>query len=100
MNKKIRVCNGRTCSCHNSEIIMEAIEEATGLRAGQKNDDYDLDYGSCTSYCELARNVTVDDKKIIHRADPATIMTKIKNNEGTDKVFETSDIDIDKLLEL
>jgi len=97
----IRVCNGKTCGCRQAKQIMAAVEQVTGLAAGGQNDDYDVDYRSCTGYCERANNVVVDDTLIYQHAQPATIMSKIRVGLGLPYVkLPPKDINVDELLEL
>src|SRR3989338_11096915 len=79
--KSIRVCCGNKCSARNSESIMKRLESYFGLTFGSRNDQVDLDFTSCTDYCEQGPNVVIDEEYIIHEAIPKTIAEKIEKNE-------------------
>ena len=64
--KKIRVCCGMTCALTGSKHLMTRIEQATGVKSGEKNDEVDLSYCGCTGYCHMAPNVVVNDNFIHH----------------------------------
>lgn len=94
---KIRVCNGRSCSCFGSESAMRAVNDFTGLRPGESNKEYDVDYTECLGWCSNAPNVEVDDSRVLFDVDPGTIMERIQKGEGTNSAGQ--DFDLDKLLE-
>ncbi len=94
MNTKIRVCNGNKCTPRGAMSIMERLEAYFSLKAGTKNDRADLDFCSCTGYCERGPNVIIDDNRIIHEASAGTIAEKIENNE----VIEMTLPDMDTII--
>lgn len=81
--KKIRVCNSRSCTAFGAKRIMHAIERATGLHAGERNEQYDIDYCGCLGWCSNSPNVEVNDHRMIMDADPDTIMQNIRRENGT-----------------
>ena len=95
--KKIRVCCGKTCGPLGGEAIMTALEHAYGLTAGSANDEIDLDFCACRSFCEQGPTVDVDAKTITH-ATPRTIVHRIARGEGEVLPRESEDFDLDQLL--
>lgn len=81
MTKKIRVCCGKTCYPRGSPSIMERLEAYFGVLFGHSTDQVDLDFRSCTGYCERGPNVVVDEKFIIHGSSHNNIVEKIERNE-------------------
>lgn len=72
---------------------MAKIAEQTGLKAGQKNADVDLDYCECLGWCSNSPNVEVDDSRVLFEADPKTIMDRINKGEGADNTGRVINID-------
>jgi NADH:ubiquinone oxidoreductase subunit E len=87
MSKQIRVCCRRTCEPRGAKRVMYALEDFFGLKAGEKNDKIDLDYRSCTGYCEQGPNVVENSDKIYHGSSSSNIVERINNDEG--KKLET-----------
>jgi len=77
VKKNIRVCCGMTCSVMGSGKIMRKIEETTGLKAGEKNEDTDLNYCACTGNCHLAPSVVVNGN-FVHEANEETVVEEIE----------------------
>ncbi len=73
----IRVCCGMTCSITGSKRIMSNLEAATGLKAGEKNDENDLNFCGCTGYCHMAASVVVNDN-MLHHANPDTVVADVE----------------------
>lgn len=90
--KKIRVCDSRSCTVFGAHSVMDAITEETGLKPGEKNENYDVDWCGCLGWCSNSPNVEVDEKRIIMEADPKTIVQRIDKNEGEDITGEIIDI--------
>jgi NADH:ubiquinone oxidoreductase subunit E len=90
--KQIRVCDSRSCTVFGAHSVMKAITDETGLKPGEKNENYDVDWCGCLGWCSNSPNVEVDEKRIIMEADGKTIMKKIKNGEGEDITGEIIDI--------
>ncbi len=65
---------------------MDRLTEFFGVTSGSNNDQVDLDFCSCTGYCEQGSNVIIDETHIIHEAKRDTVAEKIQNNE-TVKMF-------------
>lgn len=76
---------------------MTALERAYGLTAGSTNDEIDLDFCACRSFCEQGPTVDVDEKTIT-RATPGTIAQRIARGEGEVIPREPEDFDLDQLL--
>lgn len=78
---------------------MQKIEEQTGVKAGESNELYDVDYCLCLARCAHAANVEVDDVRIIGHSDPNTIMNQIADPAaGYDS--SGTEIDIDEIIKL
>lgn len=77
---------------------MEVLEEETGLQAGKSNKQVNLDYCLCLGRCAHAPNVEIDERRMIHQADPETIWEKIQNGEGGD--VSEREIDVDEITKL
>lgn len=93
--KKIRVCNSKACTTFGAASIMEAVERGTGVKAGESNLLYDVDYCGCVGWCSNAPNVEVDDELIIMDSDPQTIMSKIERGDGKLSIEEPLDIKVE-----
>jgi NADH:ubiquinone oxidoreductase subunit E len=98
VKKNIRVCCGMTCSVMGSGKVMKKIEEATGLKPGEKNEEIDLNYCSCTGNCHLAPSVVVNGN-FVHEANPDTIMNEIETAALKEPQESTvTDATIDEIL--
>ena len=60
---------------------MDRLTAFFGLPSGSRNDQIDLDFCSCTGYCEQGPNVMIDETHIIYEAKRDTVAEKIQNNE-------------------
>lgn len=78
VKKNIRVCCGMTCGVMGSGKLMRKIQENTGLKAGEKNEDVDLNYCNCTGRCHLAPIVAVNGN-FIDEAKEETILADIED---------------------
>ena len=93
--KNIRVCCGMTCSVMGSGKIMRKIQESTGLKPGEKNEEIDLNYCACTGNCHLAPSIVVNGN-FIHEGKEETIIEEIEkiaslppqDNSVTDATLE------------
>lgn len=94
---KIRVCLGKTCGPLGGEEILDKLERHYGLRAGQANDQVDLDHCACRSFCELGPTVDVDEKTITH-ASPSTIAERIERGDGRVIPREPDEAELDAIL--
>jgi len=77
VKKNIRVCCGMTCGVMGAGKLMRKIEAETGLKAGEKNEEVDLNYCSCTGHCHLAP-VTVVNGNFIHEGKEETVLQEIE----------------------
>ena len=77
VKKNIRVCCGMTCRVMGARKLMHKIEADTGLKAGEKNDEVDLNYCNCTGHCHLAP-ITVVNGNFIHEGKEETILAEIE----------------------
>ena len=70
--KEIRVCRGTACHSGGSRELIVALEEATGLKIGESNDEYGLDWVECLGQCQAAPNMLINGK-LYTDVDPAKI---------------------------
>ena len=70
--KEIRVCRGTACHSGGSRELIVALEEATGLKVGESNDEYGLDWVECLGQCQAAPNLLINGK-LCTNVDPAKI---------------------------
>ena len=78
--KKIRVCNGPHCSFRQSSRVMDALREFFAKK--NTHAVIDLEYCSCTGFCEQGPNVVVDDALLYEYAGPDAIGEQIERGEG------------------
>ena len=90
---KIRVCCSRSCAAFGAKRIMKAIKKGIGLDAGEKNEQYDVDYGGCVGWCSNSPCVEVNDDKILMDCESETVVSRIKKKES-DKTATFEEIDI------
>jgi NADH:ubiquinone oxidoreductase subunit E len=95
MQKKIRVCKGRSCRSFGAERIMNTISKETGLEPGEDNKKYSLDSCACVGYCGSGPNVIINDDHLITHAEEDTIMDEIekggKNKKGKEIFIQVKD---------
>ena len=93
--KKIRVCDSRSCAAFGAKRIMEEITKNTGLKPGQINEEYDLDYSGCVGYCAKSPNILLDDKFYIFDTSPKKIMEDIAagGEDMTGREIDLSEVD-------
>ncbi|MBO5555591.1 MAG: NAD(P)H-dependent oxidoreductase subunit E [Oscillospiraceae bacterium] len=70
--KEIRVCRGTACHSADNAALVAALETATGLKIGQSNEDYGLDWIECLGQCQAAPNLLINGK-LYTNVDPAKI---------------------------
>ena len=70
--KEIRVCRGTACHSGDNAALIAALESATGLKMGQSNDEYGLDWVECLGQCQAAPNLLVNGK-LYTNVNPAKI---------------------------
>lgn len=70
--KEIRVCRGTACHSAGNAALLAALEAATGLKPGESNEDYSLDWVECLGQCQAAPNMLINGK-LYTNVDPAKI---------------------------
>ena len=60
--KEIRVCRGTACHSGDNASLIASLESATGLKMGQSNEEYGLDWVECLGQCQAAPNLLVNGK--------------------------------------
>lgn len=70
--KEIRVCRGTACHSGDNAGLIAALEAATGLKIGESNEEYGLDYVECLGQCQAAPNMLINGK-LYTNVDPAKI---------------------------
>ena len=70
--KEIRVCRGTACHSADNAALIAALEAATGLKIGQSNEEYSLDYVECLGQCQAAPNMLINGK-LYTEIDPAKV---------------------------
>ncbi|MCM2251356.1 MAG: NAD(P)H-dependent oxidoreductase subunit E [Ramlibacter sp.] len=61
---EVQVCNGISCHLRGAKQVMEAVERATGIKAGETDANwrFSLDSGACLGSCSLGPEVIVNGK--------------------------------------
>lgn len=70
--KEIRICRGTACHSGDNAGLIAAIECFTGLKVGECNGEYGLDWVECLGQCQAAPNMLVNGK-LYTNVDPANI---------------------------
>lgn len=70
--KEIRVCRGTACHSGDNAALVAALEAATGLKIGECNAEYDLDWVECLGQCQAAPNLLINGK-LYTSVDPAKV---------------------------
>ena len=70
--KEIRVCRGTACHSADNAALIAALESATGLKMGESNEEYGLDWVECLGQCQAAPNLLVNGK-LYTNVNPARI---------------------------
>ncbi len=78
--KEIRVCRGTACHSGGNAALVAALEAETGLKMGQRSEDYGLEYVECLGQCQAAPNLLINGK-LYTKVDPA----KLKKLLGGDR---------------
>lgn len=75
----IRVCRGTACHSARNRELMEALEKATGVKAGQADAEGKVDLGwvECLGQCQDAPNVLINGK-LYTGVDPKGIPQMLK----------------------
>ena len=59
---EIRVCRGTACHSADNAAVAAALEEATGLKMGESNESFSLDFVECLGQCQSAPNLLISGK--------------------------------------
>ena len=70
--KEIRICRGTACHSADNAALVAALETATGLKIGESNADFGLDWVECLGQCQAAPNLLINGK-LYTNVDPAKI---------------------------
>ena len=70
--KEIRVCRGTACHSAGNAALAAALEAATGLKIGESNEAFGLDWVECLGQCQAAPNMLVNGK-LYTNVDPAKV---------------------------
>lgn len=70
--KEIRVCRGTACHSGGNTALTAALEAATGLKIGESNGEYGLDWVECLGQCQAAPNMLINGR-LYTNVDPAKI---------------------------
>ena len=57
---EIRVCRGTACHSGGNADLVAALEEATGVKLGESNENYSLGWVECLGQCQAAPNVLIN----------------------------------------
>ena len=62
--KVIRICKGTACHIKGADVILEQIENALNLKAGETSPDlkFTIEVVNCVGVCAMAPVITVNDK--------------------------------------
>ena len=70
---EIRVCRGTACHSADNAAVA-ALEEATGLKMGESNESFSLDFVECLGQCQSAPNLLINGK-LFQNVDADSIPT-------------------------
>ena len=56
----IRVCRGTACHSGGNADLVAALEDATGVKLGESNENYSLGWVECLGQCQAAPNVLIN----------------------------------------
>ena len=71
---EIRVCRGTACHSADNAAVATALEEATGLKMGESNESFSLDFVECLGQCQSAPNLLINGK-LFQNVDADSIPT-------------------------
>ena len=71
---EIRVCRGTACHSADNAAVAAALEEATGLKMGESNQSFSLDFVECLGQCQSAPNLLINGK-LFQNVDADSIPT-------------------------
>ena len=72
--KEIRVCRGTACHSADNAALVAALEAATGLKMGESNESFSLDFVECLGQCQSAPNLLINGK-LFQNVDADSIPT-------------------------
>ena len=58
--KEILACRGTACHSGGNAELIAALEAATGLKIGESNEEYRLDWVECLGQCQAAPNLLIN----------------------------------------
>ena len=71
---EIRVCRGTACHSAENAAVTAALEAETGLKMGESNETYGLDWVECLGQCQSAPNLLINGK-LFQNVDAGSIPT-------------------------
>ena len=71
---EIRICRGTACHSADNAAVAAALEEATGLKMGESNESFSLDFVECLGQCQAAPNLLINGK-LFQNVDADSIPT-------------------------
>ena len=71
---EIRICRGTACHSADNAAVAAALEEATGLKMGESNESFSLDFVECLGQCQSAPNLLINGK-LFQNVDADSIPT-------------------------
>ena len=57
---EIRVCRGTACHSGGNAELVKALEQATGLKLGEENEQFSLGWVECLGQCQAAPNLLIN----------------------------------------
>ena len=71
---EIRICRGTACHSADNAAVAAALAEATGLKMGESNESFSLDFVECLGQCQSAPNLLINGK-LFQNVDADSIPT-------------------------
>ena len=71
---EIRICRGTACHSADNAALVAALEMATGLKMGESNESFSLDFVECLGQCQAAPNLLINGK-LFQNVDAGSIPT-------------------------
>ncbi|CCK82295.1 BamFG2: methyl-viologen-reducing hydrogenase domain modulated NADH-quinone oxidoreductase, subunit E [Desulfobacula toluolica Tol2] len=61
---EVHICTGTSCHIRGATQLMESVQEAMGIRAGETDSDstFSLEHGNCLGCCSLGPEIIIDGK--------------------------------------
>ena len=57
---EIRVCRGTACHSGGNSDLVKALEDATGVKLGESNEQFSLGWVECLGQCQAAPSVLIN----------------------------------------